>query len=276
MEFVNLVIPAECLNPVLDFLASLNTPNNNLTSQASSAIEVKTIKFCNDDIQSTTKFSLSHLDEQNLIEQLKSLGIKYSEVKKYCQQYPGNIAIALERAGKPGTKRPVAMFISTLKNPGEIKSIVKSDRLDIQPAHPTSDYLGDILMSPQHQAKLAQVQQLLTQYEALIKYKAAEWKQSKAFAHKEVESIISDVISCYINDPVRFATDQITFKITQERWEREAQRKAEKEKRQAELNEELDNIAPEKIQDAKKKFREALDKLIAKSNSFTKKEEVDF
>lgn len=277
MEFVNLVIPSDLLNPVLDFLASLNTPNNNIAPQTSSAIETKTIKFSAGDIQTTTKYCGEYLDEQNLINTLKNLGIKYREVKTFCQQYPQHIETALERAGKPGTKNPTAMFIATMKNPGEIKSaIVKGDRLDIQPAHPTSDYLADILMSAQHQAKLAQVQQLLTQYEPLIKYKAAEWKQSKAFAHKEIESIISDVIACYINDPVRFATDQITFKITQERWEREAKREAEEKERRAKLDEELDNIAPEKIQAAKKKFREALDKLMAKSNSFTKKEEVDF
>lgn len=275
MEMVNIVIPAEYLNPVLDFLASLNSPNNNITPQTSSAIEVQTIKFCNDDIQSTTKFSLSHSDEQNLIASLKNLGIKYREVKTFCQQFPQHIETALERAGKPGTKNPTAMFIATMKNPGEIKSaIVKGDRLDIQPTHPTSDYLGNILMSAQHQAKLAQVQQLMTQYEDLIKYKAAEWKQSKAFAHKEIESIVSDVIACYINDPVRFASDQLTFKITQERWEREAQRKAEEEERQAKLNEEIDKTDPDTLQAAKKKFREALNKLIAKS-SFAK-EEVDF
>lgn len=265
MEFVNLVIPSEYLNPVLDFLASINTDNKSITPQASSAIEVQTIKFSSNDIQTTTKYC----DEQNLIDTLKNLGIKYSEVKKYCQLYPENIGVAIERAGKPGTKRPVAMFLATLKNPGEIKSIVKSDRLAVS---------NSPAQSNQHQAQLLQIKQLVTEHKELIEYKAAEWKASKTFAHKDIEMVQADVISSYINDPVRFELDKVAFKAIQQRQHQQAEREETERQRLANIDKELKNISQEERHANLNRLRLALNKALFNSQQFARKEkeEVEF
>ena len=271
MEFVNLVIPSEYLNPVLDFLASLNTPNNNLAPQTSSAIEVKTIKFSASDIQSTTKYCGEYSDEQNLITKLKNLGIKYREVKTFCQQFPQNIEIACERAGKPGTKNPTAMFIATMKNPGEIKtSIVKSDRMAVNNS-PAA------IQSNQHQTQLLQIKQLVTEHKELIEYKAGEWKASKAFAHKDIEMVQADVISSYINDPVRFELDKVAFRAIQQRQQQQAEREAAERQRLADIDKEVSGISQEQRHANLNKLRLALQKALFNSQQFArKKEEVEF
>ena len=264
MEFVNLVIPSEYLNPVLDFLASLNTDNK--SPHTSSAIEVQTIKFSAGDIQTTTKYCDEYSDEQYLINTLKNLGIKYSEVKKYCQLYPENISVAIERAAKPGTKRPVAMFLATLKNPGEIKSaIVRSDHLDIQPV-----VTDNIQLSNQQQSQLLQIKQLVTEHKELIEYKASEWKASKAFAHKDIEMVQADVISSYINDPVRLELDKVAFKAIQHRQKQQAEREAVERQRLADIDKEVNQ---EERRANLNRLRLALNKALFNSEKFARKKE---
>lgn len=276
MEFVNLVIPSHMLNPVLDFLASINTDNKSVTPPASSAIEVQTIKFSAGDIQTTNKYCGEYSDEQYLINTLKNLGIKYSEVKKYCQLYPENISVAIERAGKPGTKRPVAMFLATLKNPGEIKSasaaIVTGDRLDIQ-----QGVTGNIQPSAHQQAQLIQAKELVKEHKELIEYKANEWKSSKSFAHKDIEMVQADVIASYINDPVRFELDKVAFKTIQQRHQLQAEQEAEERQRLADIEKEVNAISQEQRHANLNRLRLALNKALFNSQQFArKKEEVEF
>ena len=122
-----------------------------------------------------------------------------------------------------------------------------------------------------------QIKQLVIEHKELIEYKAGEWKVSKAFAHKDIEMVQADVISSYINDPVRFELDKIAFKAIKQRQQQQAEREAVERQRLADIDKELDNISQEKSQANLNKLRLALNKALFNSQQFArKKEEVEF
>jgi hypothetical protein len=202
-----------------------------------------------------------------LSERLESIGIKLTkEIETLVNKHPENLEYAIACASENWVKNPLAVFKKRLIEGGELQershSLVKSAPNNIQ-------------STQQHNtAQMVLVREIMSETE-LIEYKATEWKTDpkSGFHHKELEFVKADVISSYLNNPIRLELDRAAMVAVKERKQREFEREQAEIARLKAIEEEVKALTPEQRKSNIDRIKQALNGFL---NSPLNREEVLF